>query len=82
MLTTKTFLKKVLGIDLSKLFLIGSTQSIYELRTKALNSLISKEVLAAIILHIAKHSGYDDSALKNENGIIIDALNKNKEEML
>ncbi len=82
MLTTKTFLKKEFGIDLSKLFLIGSTQSIYELRTKALNSLISKEELAAIILHIAKHRGYDDSALKNENGIIIEALNKNKEEML
>ncbi|ELW2739241.1 type II CRISPR RNA-guided endonuclease Cas9 [Campylobacter jejuni] len=82
MLATKTFLKKELNVDLSKLFLIGSTQSIYELRAKALSSLISKEELSAIILHIAKHRGYDDSALKNENGTIIEALNKNKEAML
>ncbi|MCW1693252.1 hypothetical protein OLT88_06235 [Campylobacter jejuni] len=56
--------KKELNVDLSKLFLIGSTQSIYELRAKALSSLISKEELSAIILHIAKHRGYDDSGIE------------------
>lgn len=51
---------------LPKAFL-GRLKNPYELRTKALNEILTKEEFARVILHIAKHRGYGNKHAKNDD---------------
>nr|WP_277930866.1 type II CRISPR RNA-guided endonuclease Cas9 [Helicobacter sp. CaF467b] len=59
----------------------GKIESIYKLRYEALSQAISKEDLARVILHIAKHRGYMNKNQKtsqdNEKGAILSAIKEN-----
>ena len=58
------------------------TKSSYELRYKALNEQLSKEELARVILHIAKHRGYGNKHAKDsddkDSGRVKKAIGENK----
>lgn len=58
------------------------TKSPYELRYKALNERLSKEELARVILHIAKHRGYGNKHAKDgddkDSGKVKKAIGENK----
>ena len=56
--------------------------NVYELRARALDELLSKEELAQVLLHIAKHRGFKSNRKSelssDENGRVLKALNENK----
>lgn len=72
-------LKHYLADDgtLPKAFL-GTLKNPYELRTKALKQLLTKEEFARVILHIAKHRGYGNKHAKDAPDASVDDKQKDK----
>lgn len=69
--------------DLPKAYADKNLKSPYELRSKALTEKLSADELARVILHIAKHRGYDNKHARKESdkdkGKVLSAIKNNEQ---
>lgn len=69
--------------DLPKAYADKNFKSPYELRLKALTEKLSADELARVILHIAKHRGYDNKHARKESdkdkGKVLSAIKNNEQ---
>lgn len=75
---------KVLNQEQLENLFFGKLEDIYVLRVRALDELLNQEEFARVLIHISQRRGFRSNRKNpstDEDGLILSAVNKNKQEM-